>query len=168
MHKQSTCYIPQKKKVRPWVFWETGSKASTGAWFVERNMSNIRWEHANHCKNLTVGIIEPISWNKKKSARALWSDTPVARHPRFRVAEKVGDDRLSREELLFSQMGHRLKQLCTHRHMKQRGGDSSCTTMVDLLLPQHTTAAQACPQPYTQHKADVVACLIDWLHNWRK
>jgi hypothetical protein len=45
--------------------------------------------------------------------------------------------------------------------MKQRGGDSSFTTMVDLLLPQHTTAAQACPQPYTQHKADIVACLID-------
>jgi hypothetical protein len=68
---------------------------------------------------------------------------------------------LSRDMMLFSQMGHRLKQLCTHRHVKRRGGGGSCTTMADLLLPQHTTAPQAFLQPYTQHKADFVACLID-------
>lgn len=100
---------------------------------------------------------------EKKHQCSAVGDIPVIR---ARVAER-GDDRFSRDVLLFTQMGHWLKQLCTHKHMKQR--EEVIVHVQQWLSRGQKQSKPACGQQhYAQHKAAVVACLIVWLHEGRK
>jgi hypothetical protein len=88
------------------------------------------------------------------------SDIPVIR---ARVAGRE-DDQISRDEVraklgtskcCLPRWAHRLKQLCTHKLINTRNKE------VVVHVHQWLTRGQKQTKPYEQHKAAVVACLID-------